>query len=145
VARTYRPGALRRLLNVAMTAGLRVGLAPPAIYLLTTTGRLTGKRRTTPVTLVEGDDGRFLVAPYGEVGWVHNARASGDVTLARGRRSSTHAVTELGAAEAAPVLERYYRAVPVTRPYFDVTKDSPLADFEAEAPRHPVFLLGPPR
>jgi deazaflavin-dependent oxidoreductase (nitroreductase family) len=145
VARTYRLGVLRRLINVAATAGLRVGLAPRGSYLLTTTGRRTGRRRTTPVALVEGDDGRFLVAPYGAVGWVHNARASGDVTLARARRSSTQAVTEVDPKEAAPVLQRYYRAVPVTRPYFDAAADSSLADFAAEAPRHPVFRLGAPR
>ena len=36
--------------------------------------------------------------------------------------------------------ERSY-TVPVIRPFFDVTPRSGLADFIAEAPRHPVFLL----
>jgi hypothetical protein len=31
--------------------------------------------------------------------------------------------------------------VPVVRPFFDVTPGSPLDEFVAEAPRHPVFRL----
>jgi hypothetical protein len=40
------------------------------------------------------------------------------------------------------VLRQYVKEVPITRPYFDVRVDSPLEAFAAEAPRHPVFLLG---
>jgi hypothetical protein len=89
------------------------------------------------------DDGRhrWLVAPYGEVGWVRNARAAGEVTLRRGRRAETVAIVEVVPAEAAPVLKRYVSEVPITRPYFDVTPASDLAAFAAEAARHPVFRL----
>jgi deazaflavin-dependent oxidoreductase (nitroreductase family) len=142
VAREYRLGVFRKLVNVVATAGLRVGVAPRGSYLLTTTGRKTGKRRTTPVSLVENDE-RFLVAPYGPVPWVHNARAAGEVTLTRGRQSTTHPVTEVRPAEAALVLKQYVKNVPVVRPFFDASKDAPVADFEAEAAHHPVFRLGP--
>jgi hypothetical protein len=81
------------------------------------------------------------VAPYGDVGWVRNARAAGQVTLSRGGRSETLPIRELPPAEAAPVLQRYVTRVPITRPYFDVRLDSPLAAFVQEAPRHPVFRL----
>jgi hypothetical protein len=94
------------------------------------------------VTLVEEGDSRWLVAPYGDVAWVRNARAAGQVTLSRGRRSETLPIRELSPAEAAPVLQRYITRVPITRPYFDARPDSPLAAFIAEAPRHPVFHLG---
>jgi hypothetical protein len=76
------------------------------------------------------------------VGGVRNARAAGQLTLSRGARSETLSIRELTAAEAAPVLQRYVTRVPITRPYFDARPDSPLAAFEAEAPRHPVFVLG---
>jgi hypothetical protein len=33
------------------------------------------------------------------------------------------------------------REVPITRPYFDVTPESSLDAFAAEASRHPVFEL----
>ncbi|MGQ0804728.1 MAG: nitroreductase family deazaflavin-dependent oxidoreductase [Actinomycetota bacterium] len=142
MARTYRLGIGRKLINLLATAALRLGIAPRGNYLLTTTGRKTGKRHTTPVTLMENGE-RFLVAPYGPVPWVHNARAAGEVTLTRGRKTTTHPITEVGPAEAAPVLQRYVKKVPVVRPFFDADKDSPVAEFEAEAARHPVFRLGP--
>ncbi len=142
MAKPYRLGAFRKLVNMAARAGLRLGIAPRGTYLLTTTGRKTGRRHTTPVQLIEDDRDRFLVAPYGLVAWVHNARAAGEVTLTRGRRSTTHAITEVAPAEAAPVLKRYVRKVPVVRPFFDAAKDAPVSEFAAEADRHPVFRLG---
>ena len=120
---------------------LRVGVGPRSTYLLTVTGRSSGLPRTTPVTLVETDAGRWLVAPYGAVGWVHNVRAAGQVTLRRGRRTERVTATELRATQAAPVLREYLTRVPITRPYFDVTAASPLDDIAAEASRHPVFAL----
>jgi hypothetical protein len=35
---------------------------------------------------------RWLVAAYGPGNWVRNARAAGEVTLSRGRRSQTYRV-----------------------------------------------------
>jgi deazaflavin-dependent oxidoreductase (nitroreductase family) len=144
MARTYRLGFGRRLINALATAALRLGIAPRGNYLLTTTGRKSGKRHTNPVTVMENGE-RFLVAPYGPVPWVHNARAAGEVSLTRGRKTTTHSITEVGPAEAAPVLKRYVKKVPVVRPFFDAGKDAPMSDFESEAARHPVFRLGPAR
>jgi deazaflavin-dependent oxidoreductase (nitroreductase family) len=143
MAATYRLGAGRRLVNTLIRALLRIGMGPPRTYLLTVPGRKTGRPLTTPVTLVESGGRRWLVAPYGEVGWVRNVRAAGRVTLSRGRRSERLTATPLGPADSAVVLRQYLREVPITRPYFDVRPDSPLEAFVAEAPRHPVFLLGP--
>jgi deazaflavin-dependent oxidoreductase (nitroreductase family) len=99
--------------------------------------------RSTLVTLVEEDGQRWLVAPYGPVGWVHNARAAGQVQLSRGRRSETVRVKELAPEAAAPILKAYVERIPITRPYFDVTPDAPLAAFAAEAPEHSVFQVDP--
>jgi hypothetical protein len=93
------------------------------------------------VTLVEENGERWLVAPYGEVGWVRNARAARRVTLVRARRSETVGIVELAAEEAAPVLKNYLTRYPVVRPFFDVTPKSSLRDFVAEASRHPVFRI----
>jgi deazaflavin-dependent oxidoreductase (nitroreductase family) len=122
---------------------LRLGLAPRTTVLLTVPGRRSGRPRSTPVTLVEEDGQRWLVAPYGPVGWVHNARIAGRVQLSRGRRSETVRVKELAPEAAAPILKAYLERVPITRPYFDVTPDAPLAAFAAEAPQHPVFRVDP--
>ena len=41
-----------------------------------------------------------------------------------------------------PILKQSLTGAPsFVTSYFDVTQDSPLADFEREAPRHPVFRL----
>jgi deazaflavin-dependent oxidoreductase (nitroreductase family) len=141
MAATYRLTPARRAANRVVRLLLTLGLMPGPTYLLTVPGRRTGRPLSTPVTLVEEGGQRWLVAPYGEVPWVRNARAAGRVTLRRGRRAETVSLRALGAAEAAPVLQRYVTRVPITRPYFDVTPDSPLTAFEAEAARHPVFAL----
>lgn len=143
MASSYRLGPTRRAINALVRCLLWVGVAPARTYLLTVVGHRSGARRSTPVTLVEGERGRFLVAPYGTVGWVRNVRAAGGVTLNRGRHRERARAVEIGAAEAAPVLRRYLTDVPITRPFFDVTPASSLAAFEAEAPRHPVFQLLP--
>jgi deazaflavin-dependent oxidoreductase (nitroreductase family) len=141
MAATYHLSGWRRLLNALVKTLLRMGLAPRHTYLLTVRGRRSGTPYSTPVTLIEEGTHRWLVAPYGEVAWVRNARAAGQVTLSRGRRLETVGIVELGPAEAAPVLKQYVTEVPITRPFFDARPDSPLEAFIAEAPRHPVFRI----
>jgi deazaflavin-dependent oxidoreductase (nitroreductase family) len=125
-----------------MSALVRAGLVPRS-YLLTTRGRKTGQPRTNPVVPVEHGGRRWLVAPYGPVSWVHNARAAGRVSLARRRDTRHYTIREVSPDEAGPVLKRYVRLAPSARPYFHATKDSPVAEFIAEADRHPVFELIP--
>jgi deazaflavin-dependent oxidoreductase (nitroreductase family) len=143
MAKSYRLTPLRRVANVLMRLLLRLGLAPRTTMLLTVPGRRTGTPRSTPVTVVEEDGERWLVGPYGPVGWVHNARAAGQVELSRGRHTETVRVTELAPEAAAPILKTYVQRVPITRPYFDAAPDAPLAAFAAEAPKHPVFQVVP--
>jgi len=140
MSRPYRLSAPRRLINALVTPLARFGLAGRHTYILAVRGRKTGKRYETPVTLIEDGD-RWLVAPYGDVTWVRNARAAGEVELTRARRTETLRVEEVTALEAAPVLKRYLNAAPVVRPFFDVIPESSLDDFAREAPRHPVFRL----
>jgi deazaflavin-dependent oxidoreductase (nitroreductase family) len=141
MAATYRLSHWRRLLNALVRTLLRVGLGPRRTYLLTVHGRRSGTRYSTPVTLVEAGGQRWLVAPYGEVSWVRNARSAGQVTLSRGRHAETVAIVELGPEKATPVLKQYVTEVPITRPFFDAASDAPPEAFVAEAHRHPVFLI----
>jgi deazaflavin-dependent oxidoreductase (nitroreductase family) len=143
MARFYRLGFWRRLINSLVRALLQLGLNPPHTYLLTVPGRKTGKAYATPVTLVEETGERWLVAPYGEVGWVKNARAGGRVMLRRGRRAEIVRIVEVPLEDAAPVLKKYLAQVPVVRPFFDVRPQSDIKEFVAEAPRHPVFRILP--
>jgi deazaflavin-dependent oxidoreductase (nitroreductase family) len=139
--RPYRKSVWRRALNALVRPLARLGLTGPRTHLLTVPGRITGKPWSTPVSIVRRGDERWLVAPYGDRNWVKNARAAGWVELRRGRRRERLTVGELEPEAAVPVLREYYRQAHVTRPFFGVSLDSSEAEWLAEAPRHPVFLL----
>ena len=138
----YKPGRWRRVENTVMSVLVRAGLVPSS-YLLSTKGRKSGKLRSNPVTLVEYAGRRWLVAPYGSVSWVHNARAAGQVSLSRRLHTRHYAVREASAVEAGPVLQRYVAVATATREYFEAAKDAPVERCVAEADRHPVFELVP--
>jgi deazaflavin-dependent oxidoreductase (nitroreductase family) len=140
-ADTFRHTLRRRILNWLITPPTRLGFAGRRTHILTVRGRKTGRRYSTPVQLLIDGERRWLVAPYGERQWVKNARAAGEVELTRALRTTRHAVEEVEPEEAAPVLREYLRTTPVVKRFFDVTKDSPLEAFAAEAPRHPVFRV----
>jgi hypothetical protein len=92
------------------------------------------------VTVVDQGGHRYLVAPYGEVHWVRNARVSQQVTLRRGRGLRRTKLSEVPHSERAAILKAYLQLEPITQPYFAALPDSPLAAFALEAGRHPVFL-----
>jgi deazaflavin-dependent oxidoreductase (nitroreductase family) len=143
--RTYRLTFGRRLVNALITALVRLGAGPNSTYLLTTRGRRTGKARSTPVTLIEADGRRWLVAPYGPVGWVHNVRTNKVATLSRGRHSETIRLEEVtDPLEAARVLKSYVTQVAIVRPFFATPPDAPEDAFVAEVPHHPVFRVVSP-
>jgi deazaflavin-dependent oxidoreductase (nitroreductase family) len=139
--RPYRKSVWRRALNALVRPLARIGLTGPRTHLLTVRGRSSGRLWSTPVSIVANAGERWLVAPYGDRNWVRNARAAGWVELRRGRRHERLAVEELSPEQAVPILRRYYELGRVTRPFFDVTLDSPEEEWLAEAPRHPVFRL----
>lgn len=142
MAKTYQVTTRQRFVNRLIQALIRLGLAPKGNYILSVPGRKSGKLYRLPVSLIEEAQQRWLVAPYGEVNWVRNARAAGwQVTLMWGGRSETVTLTQLGPEESAPVLQKYLTRIPYVQPYFDVRPGSPLEAFVAEAPRHPVFLI----
>lgn len=146
-ARRFRPSRARRVGDAVMSVFIRAGLVPRT-YLLTTRGRKTGRTRTNPVTVVHHDGKRWLVAPYGAVSWVRNARADpdGGVVVRRWRDKREYAFREVSdASQAGPVLKEYVRIAAATRPYFLASKDAPVEDFVAEADSHPVFELEPVR
>jgi deazaflavin-dependent oxidoreductase (nitroreductase family) len=136
----YQRRRWHSLENTLMSAATRAGFVPHT-YLLTTRGRKTGQPRSNPVTIVKHNNQRWLVAPYGAVPWVLNARAAGEVTLSRRGRRQRFAVREVSAAEAGAVLKRYVAIAGVTEKYFAVDKSAPATAFAAEADAHPVFEL----
>ncbi|MEV2274945.1 nitroreductase/quinone reductase family protein [Nocardiopsis sp. NPDC049922] len=134
---------VRRTANAFVSGFVKYGVCPPDLHLLTTRGRTSGFLRTTPVSVLDSDRGRYLVAPYGAVDWVRNLRKDGFATLRQGGWIELAIVRELDAEEAAPVLREYLdhpRAF-VVGPYFEAPPEAPDEDFAAEAHRHPVFEI----
>jgi deazaflavin-dependent oxidoreductase (nitroreductase family) len=127
--------------NAIVSVFARAGVGP--IHLLTTRGRKSGQLHTKPVVPVAHDGRSWLVAPYGSVSWVLNARATGTVSLRYGRATREYTIREATAREAAPVLKRYVTIATKARARFQATKDSPVEDFVVEAGRYPVFELMP--
>jgi hypothetical protein len=52
-------------------------------------------------------------------------------------------VSELPAAERAPILREYVERVPVVAKFFDAGRGAPVEAYAADAARHPVFRLRP--
>jgi deazaflavin-dependent oxidoreductase (nitroreductase family) len=140
--RQFERGRWYKTENTMMSALTRAGLIPHT-YLLTTTGRRSGQPRSNPVTVVKVGSKRWLVAPYGAVSWVRNARAAGEVRLTRRKATGRFAVREVSAEEAGPVLKQYADVAVRTREYFAADRDAPAEAFAVEADRHPVFELIP--
>jgi len=114
--------------------------------LITVRGRRSGLPRTTPITIVEASGGRRVLAPFGEVSWVHNLRNAGRATITRRRRKEEVTATELAPAEAvvffrdvlAPLARRYgWLAMWIVRNVDKIDIDDPV---EAANGR-PVFEL----
>src|SRR5262245_37494398 len=79
--------------GIYSATGGRVGnrIAGMPVLLLTTKGRKTGKRRTSPLTYFEEDGAIVLVASYGgrphNPGWFENLVAAGEGEVTIGRES----------------------------------------------------------
>jgi deazaflavin-dependent oxidoreductase (nitroreductase family) len=143
MAKTYRLNVGTRMVNFVFQLMTRLGLGASYRFILTVPGRKSGRLYSTPVDVIEVADDRWLVAGYGPVSWVRNARAAGNVTLSRGGRSKKFKVVEADAQTAIPVLRAYIDEIKVTRSYFDAHPDSPDDAIGAELKRHAVFRLVP--
>jgi deazaflavin-dependent oxidoreductase (nitroreductase family) len=141
MTKLYKQTPVVRFANQIAIFAMKAGIAPKYQYILSVRGRKSGRVYSTPVYVMEEKDKRRLVSPYGEVAWVHNARAAGEVTLTKASESKTYRIVELTAKESAPVLKKYLALAPITQPYFDARPDAPVESFLAEASRHPVFNL----
>jgi deazaflavin-dependent oxidoreductase (nitroreductase family) len=141
VPKVYGVNVPRHLTSAVVTPLVRLGIGPRHFHLLSVPGRRTGRIYQTPVSVVERDGQRWLVAPYGERNWVKNARAAGSVELRRGRRTERVRVEDVPPGKRAPILQAYLGQVPFTRGFFDAEPGAPEEAFAAEASRHPVFRI----
>jgi deazaflavin-dependent oxidoreductase (nitroreductase family) len=147
-----------RLMNPVFKRYLGLGLPGGPNVLLTVRGRTSGRPRGVPVAFLGLDGRQFVQASYGDVNWARNIRAAGEAVLTKGRSTETVTAVELTPEAAAPILRdalapyrasRLVRRVvgPIERPpvgvlrYFRLRVDDTIADYVAEARRHPIFEL----
>ena len=141
MAKLFRYSLDRRIINRIIIWLLKLGLSPRIYFLLTVTGLVTGKPLSVPVVVIQEGNKRWLVAPYGEVDWVKNARTSGQVRLSQQKFSEDLSIRELPLEEATPVLKKYLVEYPLTAPYFDAHANASLDEFVEDAKNKPVFEL----
>jgi deazaflavin-dependent oxidoreductase (nitroreductase family) len=108
---------------------------------LTTKGCKSGQERQVPVSPIEVEGIEYLVAPYGEVAWVRNARAESNVVLRRGSTDRQVRLAEVSGDAAAEAVAAYYARETFPRPYMDVPENPTIADFTAKAGEFPVFRV----
>jgi deazaflavin-dependent oxidoreductase (nitroreductase family) len=91
------------------------------VLLLTTTGRRTGKQRTTPLTYFEIDGRILIVASYGgderHPAWYLNLDADPDVVVERGSRRDQMTARTLSPSERDDIWPRITRRNPMYESY----------------------------
>jgi deazaflavin-dependent oxidoreductase (nitroreductase family) len=135
--------------STVATRLLRWGIPFGPAYLLETRGRRSGRNHQTPIAVYRYERRRWLVSIFGDSGWVANIRAAGGAgQLRRGRRIEPITVTEITDERrtlvAMHLRRSYFRVNPFVRNAFTANPGDTLAAFQAEAHRHPVFLIEEP-
>lgn len=99
--------------------------------------------RETPVSPLEVDGHRFIIAGFNAADWAENARASDWAALRRGKRTERVRLIELPIDEREPVLRAFPKKVPHGTQFFDqlygVGNDP--EKFAGLAPNCPVFRI----
>jgi hypothetical protein len=139
-----RPSGFERLAGRALGFLVWIGLIRGHFYVLEVRGRKSGRTISLPVDLLDLDGRRYLVCARGDSNWVRNARAAGEVVLARALRRGRYRVCELPPNLRPPILKAYLdRYASEVQRFFPVRRGSPVEAFDGLAPHYPVFELFP--
>jgi deazaflavin-dependent oxidoreductase (nitroreductase family) len=101
---------INKIYMVLMRRGVYFGAEQPLV--LTAPGRKTGKPRSTPITPMEIDGQRYIVAVFPGADWVANVRAAEQATLTDKSYTERVELVELPVQEARPVLRLFPVQVP---------------------------------
>ena len=141
-----RPTVMERGFNRAFGVLVGLGLGMRHNYLLEVRGRRTGQIHAMPVSVLDLNRRRFLVAGRGRTHWVRNAEAAGEVALKKGRVRARYRLRAVPDIEKPELLKAYVDRFKTTvQRYFPVPAGSPETAFGALAARYPVFELLPER
>ena len=139
-----RPNRLARVLNRLSTRMAASGRAPRRLHSLEVQGRRRGRLISLPVVVADYEGERYLVSMLGEdVNWVANVRAAGGHAVLRHGRPEEVRLEEVDPQLRGPILRRYLQLAPGARAHIAVGPSASLDEFEAVAPRYPVFLIRP--
>lgn len=92
----------------------RLGLGPKEMSFLTVKGRISGKPRTTPLSVFSVDGRRYVVGGFPGADWVANVRAAGGGLLRQGRQNERVWLRELTPEESRPILRAFHDQVPTS-------------------------------
>ena len=137
-----RPNPVARALNRGWAWIHTLGIAPNYLVTLEVTGRRSGRPISFPLVMIVSGGQRYLVSMLGnEVAWVRNLRAADGRALLRHGRTEPVRLEEIAVEERAPLLKAYLARAPGARSHVPVDPAAPLAEFEAIAPKVPVFRV----
>jgi hypothetical protein len=120
------------------------GRAPQQLHSLEVRGRRGGRLISLPVVVADYEGERYLVAMLGEdVNWVANVRAAGGHAVLRHGRREEVRLEEVDPKLRGPILRRYLQLASGARAHIAVDPSASMEEFNAVAPKYPVFLIRP--
>ena len=134
---TLQPPGYLKPMNKIMIAIQKLGIPTGPAMVLTVPGRKSGQPRSTPMTPFTHNGNLYTVAGYPGSDWPRTARAAGEGTLSRGRKSED---------EARSVLREFPVQVPVGVGFAKrsgMVRDGTPDEFEALAGQLVVFRFDP--
>src|SRR4051794_35848690 len=100
-------------MNAVLLVARRLGLGwTRELPVLVLPGRKTGKLRHTPVSVLDLDGHRYLLAGWPGADWAANARAAGVGILTVGKRNERVRLVELFPTDAEPGLRAWPAPIP---------------------------------
>lgn len=142
--RNWRPTRLGRLWNGVFAWATGLGLTPPILLTLQTRNLKSGQLNSTVLVPVDFQGQRYIVSMLGDGSqWVKNARAAGGEAFIKRGKAQRVVLTEIPAAERAPIIKAWCEIASSGRRHLAVRHDAPLSAFEAIAGNYPVFRIDP--
>jgi deazaflavin-dependent oxidoreductase (nitroreductase family) len=138
MAKEYEVTAGKRFISWLMARAAGLGLGNFVVLIIT--GRKSGRPRNVTVSPITDDGGRYLVSPYGNSGWVLNARADPTAIVKRGGSETRVRLVEV-TGEKPEVVKAYYEREGFARQFMDVPGKATVHDFASVPERFPVFRI----
>jgi deazaflavin-dependent oxidoreductase (nitroreductase family) len=138
VARVYEVTPGKRGISWLMAKAARLGLGNFVVLIIT--GRKSGRPRNVTVSPISDDEGRYLVSPYGDSGWVLNARADPSAIMKRGGSETPVRLVEV-TGQKPELVKAYYEREAFARQFMDVPGEATVDDFASVPDRFPVFRI----